>query len=171
MKKDQVILVDVNDKEIGIEEKIEAHRKAKLHRAFSVFLFDGDKILLQKRAKEKYHCGGLWTNTCCSHPAPGEAVDQAAIRRLQEELGIVTEEIREVGSILYYYPFSNGLTEYEFDHLFIGEYQGAYQINPDEVEALVWKSMHEIDEEIRLHPETYTPWFIIAYQQLKKYIR
>lgn len=159
---EQVILVDLQDRELGLAEKMQAHEKGLLHRAFSVFLFRGDAVLLQKRAKAKYHCGGLWTNTCCSHPRTGEAISQAAIRRLQEELNIVVESLREVTAFVYRYPFSNGLTEFEFDHVLVGEYDGGWIENPEEVEAVRWVELTQLLRDIRLQPERYTPWFITA---------
>ena len=120
-----VILVDENDAPIGIMEKIEVHQKALLHRAFSVFIFNSKgEMLLQKRANNKYHSPGLWTNACCSHPSPGQDTLEAATKRLQEEMGFTTA-IEKVFDFIYKAPFDNGLTEYEFDHVFIGTY-GCY---------------------------------------------
>lgn len=164
----EVILVDFDDNESGTMEKIEAHEKGRLHRAFSVFLIQGDKMLLQKRASDKYHCGGLWTNTCCSHPRPGEETKAAAVRRLEEELEIRIEpdELQEVHAILYRYPFENGLTEYEYDHLFIGEYQGEWGENPEEVDAVRWVEIDWLKQDVAAHPEDYTPWFLIALREV-----
>lgn len=161
MKK--VILVDMNDREIGTMEKMEAHEKARLHRAFSVFLFQGNQVLLQKRASSKYHCGGLWTNTCCSHPESGESVTDAAFRRLQEELGIQVDELREVHSFVYHHAFDNGLTEFEYDHVLVGEYDGSWMENPEEVDEVKWVDIDELKEDIASNPKKYTPWFIVAF--------
>lgn len=166
----EVILVDFNDREIGAMEKMEAHEKKRLHRAFSVFLVQDGKMLLQKRASDKYHCGGLWTNTCCSHPRPGEETKSAAVRRLKEELEITVEpeELEEVHSILYRYPFDNGLTEFEYDHLFVGEYHGTWVENPEEVDAVKWVEIEWLKKDIVEHAEKYTPWFIIALKEVLK---
>ena len=161
---DQLILVNMDDEEIGTASKEEVHEKGLLHRAFSVFLFNDDTLLLQKRALHKYHCGGLWTNTCCSHPRPGETVAAAATRRLHEELGIeLTEDaLHEVYSFVYRVPFANGLTEYEYDHVLVGEYSGTFQANPEEVADICRIRLNELKESMQTEPEKYTPWFIIA---------
>ena len=130
---DQLILVDEQDNPIGTCEKMEAHRKGLLHRAFSVFIFDAQgRMLLQQRALSKYHSGGLWTNACCSHPFPGEDNLTAATRRLQEELGFTTS-LRKAFDFYYRAAFDNGLTEHEFDHVFVGQYEGTLEVNPQEV--------------------------------------
>ena len=167
-----VVLVDMNDQMIGTEEKMKAHEKALLHRAFSVFLISGDKVLLQKRASHKYHCGGLWTNTCCSHPRKDERVLQAAARRLKEEMGIEMkeEELTEIHSFVYHYPFSNGLTEFEFDHVIVGEYDGEWINNPEEVDEVRWVLLEELQEDIRRNPVAYTPWFIVALGSVADYM-
>ena len=122
-------MVDTNDMSTGTMEKMEAHEKAILHRAFSVFIFNAKgELLLQQRATDKYHSGGLWTNSCCSHPRPGEDTLRAAYRRLREEMGFETE-LQKVFDFVYKASFENGLTEYEFDHVFVGEYDGI--IEPD----------------------------------------
>ena len=135
---EQVILVDEKDKEIGLEEKIKAHKEGKLHRAFSVFVFNQKgEMLLQRRALTKYHSGGLWTNTCCSHPRKGEDVDKAASRRLKEEMGFSCG-LKEVFSFIYKTGFDNGLMEHEFDHVFVGAYESEPKINPEEVAEYKW---------------------------------
>lgn len=161
----EVILVDMNDREIGREEKMKAHEQGKLHRAFSVFLFHGDRVLLQKRAASKYHCGGLWTNTCCSHPRAGETVKEAAMRRLKEELGIQTDDLKEVHSFVYHRVFDNGLTEFEYDHVLVGDYNGGWVMNPDEVDEVKWIQTAELLDDILKNPEAYTPWFIVAIKE------
>lgn len=170
MMTDSVVLVNEFDEEIGTMEKMEAHRKALLHRAFSVFIFNaGGEMLLQRRALTKYHSGGLWTNACCSHPRPGEAVGAAATRRLREELGFVTE-LEPAFSFTYKAPFDNGLTEYEFDHVLTGRYEGAIRPDPDEVCDYCFKSMDEIRSDLVSHPHKYTEWFRIAFPRLEDFM-
>lgn len=160
----QVVLVDESDREIGVMEKMEAHEKALLHRAFSVFIFDtAGRMLLQRRALSKYHSGGLWTNTCCSHPGPGETVKAAAERRLSEELGFSTE-LKKAFDFIYRADFDNGLTEYEFDHVFTGVYNGEPVPNPEEVLEVCWMSMDEVRADLTARPDVYTEWFKIAFQ-------
>src|SRR5690242_3143777 len=133
--KEQVILVDEHNNEIGIMDKQEAHEKAVLHRAFSVFIFNSEgKLLLQQRAASKYHSAGLWTNTCCSHPRPGEATLDGAHRRLEEEMGFDTE-LKEKFHFIYKAPFDNGLTEHELDFIYTGKFEGEPKLNLEEVQA------------------------------------
>lgn len=158
---EQVILVDENDRPLGTAEKLHAHREGLCHRAFSVFVFkDSTKqaILLQKRAKEKYHSPGLWTNTCCSHPRPDEETLLAAERRLKEELGI-TVQLQNIGQFHYIAHFDNGLTENEVDHVLIG-FMNDQAITPDplEVEDYRWITVEALQQELALHPEQFTPW-------------
>ncbi len=158
-KKEYVILVDKRDREKGIEEKIEAHKKCMLHRAFSILIFNSKcEILLQKRAKSKYHCGGLWTNACCSHPMPGENIENAAHRRLKEEMGFDCD-LEEIGSFIYKVKFENGLSEYEYDHVLLGFYDGKVKINKEEAEDYKWVSLENLEKDIKKNPELYTPWF------------
>ncbi len=165
MKK-KVILIDEKDKEIGEMEKIEAHKKGLLHRAFSVFIFNSKgEILLQKRSKEKYHSGGLWTNTCCSHPSPGEETMSSAKKRLKEEMGIETE-IKEVDSFIYRKEFENGLIEHEYDHIFVGFYEGKPLINREEVSDWKWVKEEDIKEDIKENPYKYTYWFVKFFKRL-----
>jgi isopentenyl-diphosphate delta-isomerase len=167
----EVILVNENDEQIGVMEKIAAHEKALLHRAFSVFIFNSEGLLLlHKRAASKYHSPGLWTNACCSHPMPGETTDNAAIRRLYEELGFITP-IKKAFHFTYQAPFDNGLTEYEFDHVYVGEYDGAIQTDADEVDCCRFVDLDEIEKEILSTPASYTPWFLIAFPILKEWMR
>lgn len=164
---DSVVLVNEHDEEIGTMEKMEAHRKALLHRAFSVFIFnDRGEMLLQRRALKKYHSGGLWTNACCSHPRPGEQTGAAATRRLREELGFVTR-LEPAFSFTYKAPFDNGLTEHEFDHVLTGHYNGGIRPNPDEVDDYCYKTMGEIRSDLSDHPHKYTEWFRIAFPRLE----
>lgn len=154
-----VILVDQADRPVGRMEKQETHRKGLLHRAFSVFLLDGSKLLIQRRALDKYHCGGLWSNTCCSHPAPGEPVLSAAERRLDEELGIKNARLRELDTFLYRAAFPNGLTEHELDHVLLGEYSGPVRPDPREIAQVRWIDLEELQRDLQAFPQWYTPWF------------
>ena len=165
-----VILVDESDREVGVMEKMEVHQKALLHRAFSVFIFNANgDMLLQKRAITKYHSGGLWTNACCSHPSPGMLTELAAAKRLQEEMGFRTQ-LTKAFDFIYKAPFDNGLTEHEFDHVFIGSYDGEIIPNPAEVGDYHYRSMAAIEEELSSHPEQYTVWFKIAFKQVAAYL-
>lgn len=164
-----VVLVDEQDNEVGAMEKMEAHRKALLHRAFSVFIFNSaGEMLLQQRAQHKYHSGGLWTNACCSHPFPGETPGQAATRRLMEEMGFETP-VSKAFTFLYKAAFDNGLTEHEFDHVFVGEYNGEIQPNPDEVMDFAYRSIAEIEASLQSHPFQYTAWFHLAFPKVKEW--
>lgn len=163
---EQVILVDESDHPIGVMEKMEAHEKALLHRAFSVFLFnDKGEMLLQRRAFTKYHSGGLWTNACCSHPRPGETNLAAAQRRTMEELGIAPV-IEHKFSFLYKAAFDNGLTEHEFDHVFMGEWNDVVHLNPEEVDEVRYLTIDAIKTDLHENPEAYTAWFKIAFDQV-----
>ena len=167
MKQENVILVDANDTIIGSMEKYEAHEKGLLHRAFSVFLFnDHDQLLLQQRALDKYHCGGLWTNSCCSHQRLGESNLNAANRRLMEELHIKATELYDAFSFVYNAQFDNGLTEHEFDHVLIGKFNGESDFNPAEIAAVQYMDQQQIDEEIMRSPEKFTPWFRLSYKRV-----
>ena len=166
---EQVILVDECDCELGFMEKMEAHEKALLHRAFSVFIFnDRGDMLLQQRALSKYHSGGLWTNACCSHPRPNEETLAAATRRLQEEMGFTTD-IQKVFDFTYKAAFDNGLTEHEFDHVFVGTFNGSIIANENEVAACEYKSMKEIEAELSSLNDQYTAWFHIAFPKVYKW--
>jgi len=165
MAEEQVILVDKNDNQIGLMPKMEAHEKALLHRAFSVFTFnDKGELLLQQRAADKYHSPLLWTNTCCSHQRNGETSLEAGKRRLQEEMGF-TCELEEVFSFIYKAPFDNGLTEHELDHVMIGSYNENPIINPEEVESFKWMTLEEVKVDMELQPEIYTVWFTIIFNE------
>ncbi|MFL3660876.1 MAG: isopentenyl-diphosphate Delta-isomerase [Polaribacter sp.] len=166
---EHVILVDINDQKIGLMEKIEAHEKALLHRAFSVFIFnEKGELMLQQRAASKYHSPLLWTNTCCSHQRDGESNIKAGRRRLQEEMGFVTD-ITEVFSFIYKAPFDNGLTEHEFDHVMIGKYEGTPNLNKEEAASYKWMPLADVKKSIEKNPEIYTEWFkIIFYKSYEK---
>jgi len=170
MEEEQVILVNENNEQIGLMPKLEAHEKAVLHRAFSVFVFnDANELMLQQRALGKYHSPALWTNTCCSHQRDGESNIEAGKRRLQEEMGFVTE-LEESISFIYKAPFDNGLTEHEYDHILIGKYNQTPSINADEVAAWKWMPLEAIKEDIANHPETYTAWFKIIFDKFYQHI-
>ncbi|WP_439129363.1 isopentenyl-diphosphate Delta-isomerase [Polaribacter sp.] len=163
--KEQVILVDENDKPVGLMEKIEAHEKALLHRAFSVFIFnEKGELMLQQRAASKYHSPLLWTNTCCSHQREGETNIEAGKRRLQEEMGFSTD-LKEVFSFIYKAPFDNGLTEHELDHVMIGYYNEAPKLNSVEAEAYKWMPLEEVKKDIEENPQIYTAWFKIIFKK------
>jgi len=165
---EEVVLVNENDVAIGTMEKLEAHEKGLLHRAFSVFIFnDKNELLLQRRALTKYHSAGLWTNTCCSHPRPNENTLNAANRRLVEEMGIETELIFKT-SFIYKTKFDNGLTEHEFDHIFFGTSNANPTINTEEVDSFVWMSVETLKQKINLKPNEFTSWFKIAVKKLFK---
>ncbi len=164
--KEEVILVDELDNAIGTMEKIEAHEKGVLHRAFSVFIFNSDgELLLQQRAVTKYHSAGLWTNTCCSHPRPNETTLSAAHRRLKEEMGI-TAELEHKTNFIYKTVFDNSLTEHEFDHVYFGKCSQKPKIDPNEVESYAWLRPEKIMADIAANPTKYTSWFKIAMEKL-----
>ena len=165
-----VILVDEHDNPIGTMGKMEVHEKALLHRAFSIFIFnDKEEMLLQKRAAGKYHSPGLWTNTCCSHPGPGEDTLPAAQKRLEDEMGFTTP-LSKAFSFVYKAFFENGLTEYEYDHVFTGTYNGLIQPNSHEVSDYCYQPLDEIKENIKTHPDHFTEWFKIALPKLEEYL-
>lgn len=168
MVKDLVVLVDKNDRQVGVMEKMEAHKKALLHRAVSVFIInDKHEWILQRRASEKYHSSGLWTNTCCTHPFPNETNKDAAIRRLNEEMGMQTE-LSKVFDFIYKEKLDNELTEYELDHVFVGVSNATPQPNSDE--ASEWKtlSFEALDNDIKTNPENFTVWFRKIYKDVAR---
>ncbi len=170
MKEEQVILVNENDEKIGLMPKQEAHEKGVLHRAFSVFVFNGkNELLLQQRALHKYHSPGLWTNTCCSHQRDGETSLNAGKRRLFEEMGFSTD-LKETTSFIYKAPFDNGLTEHELDHILIGIFEGIPQINPEEVASWKWMDLEEVKNDIQNNPEIYTAWFKIIFDKFYQHL-
>jgi len=165
MIEEQVILVNEKDEQIGTMPKLEAHEKAVLHRAFSVFILnDAGELLLQQRAASKYHSPMLWTNTCCSHQREGESNIEAGKRRMQEEMGFVTE-LKEVFSFIYRAPFDNGLTEHELDHVMVGVYNEDPEINLDEVDDFKWMTLETVKTDMKTHPEMYTEWFKIIFKE------
>lgn len=166
-----VILVDEQDNPLGTMGKMEVHEKALLHRAFSIFVFNEKaELLLQKRALNKYHSAGLWTNTCCSHPKPGEDTAAAAQKRLQEEMGFTTP-LQKAFSFLYKAPFDNGLTEHEFDHVYIGSFSGLIQPDPNEVSDYCYLPVSEINAKVQSHPQQFTEWFKIALPKIEAYLK
>jgi isopentenyl-diphosphate delta-isomerase len=168
---EQVVLVDAKDNPVGTMEKMEAHEKGVLHRAFSVFIFNGKgELMLQQRALTKYHSPGLWTNTCCSHPREHENVAQAAHRRLQEEMGFDCK-IEKVFEFTYKADVGQGLTEHEFDHVFIGHYEHEPAINPAEVHDWKFMNLQAVKKDIEDNPGLYTVWFRIAFDQVLKQVK
>ena len=167
----EVILVNENDEPLGSMEKMEAHEKGLLHRAFSVFVFNKNgEMLLQQRATDKYHSPGLWTNTCCSHPMPGEETIDAAHRRLFEEMGFDTA-LKSAFSFTYKTAFENGLTEHELDHVFIGDYDGEIIPNHQEVKDFRFMKIEALKENIQHNEQIYTSWFKIAFPKLEEYLK
>ena len=161
-----VILVDENDTELGLMPKMEAHEKGVLHRAFSVFVFNQKgEVMLQQRAYEKYHSGGLWTNTCCSHPRKDETVLEAAHRRMEEEMGFDCELVKQF-HFIYNRKLDKGLTEHELDHVVFGKFDGKPNLNPEEVAAYKWVNMQELKTDIQNNPEIYTEWFKICFDEV-----
>jgi len=171
MKEELVILVNENDEQIGLMPKMEAHEKAVLHRAFSVFVFNNkNQLMLQQRAAHKYHSPLLWTNTCCSHQRDGESNIEAGVRRLDEEMGF-TCDLEEKTSFIYKAPFDNGLTEHELDHVMVGYYNDNPKINKEEVESFKYMTVEEVKDDMALKPEIYTEWFKIIFEKFYDYIK
>ena len=163
---EEVILVSPQDEEIGYMEKMEAHQLGLLHRAFSVFLFNSKgEMLLQKRALSKYHSGGLWTNACCSHPRKGETIEQAASRRTREELGC-EPELQKIHSFIYKAALDNNLTEHEFDHVLVGNYEGEMNLNVNEVSEIAYLPIQQIRQEMNEQPDKFTVWFKIIFEEV-----
>ena len=166
-----MILVNAKDEPIGLMPKMEAHERALLHRAFSVFIMNSrGETMLQQRAGDKYHSPLLWTNTCCSHQREGESNIEAGKRRLMEEMGFTTE-LRELFSFIYKAPFDNGLTEHELDHVMIGYYEEDPEINPLEVADWKWMFPEEVKSDIDVHPDRYTEWFKIIFDRFYDHIK
>ncbi|PZQ89369.1 MAG: isopentenyl-diphosphate delta-isomerase [Flavobacterium johnsoniae] len=170
MTEEKVILVNERDEQIGLMPKLEAHEKAELHRAFSIFILNSrNEVMLQQRASQKYHSPLLWTNTCCSHQREGESNIQAGNRRLMEEMGFSTE-LKELFHFIYKAPFDNGLTEHELDHVMVGYFDGEPVINPEEVENWKWMDIDAIKEDMQMHPEKYTVWFKIIFDEFYHFL-
>jgi len=167
----EVILVTPQDEAIGVMEKMEAHQKGLLHRAFSVFIFDKEgRMLLQQRAPQKYHGAYLWTNACCSHPRWDETVEDAATRRLQEELGFTTP-LQKIFSFTYKAAVENNLVEHEYDHVFAGEYDGEIRMNSEEVCNVAYHDLASVKQLLQEQPERFTAWFRIAFPQIEAWWR
>lgn len=163
---ERVILVDRKDKQIGTEEKMKAHLEAKLHRAFSIYIFNSKgELLIQQRALGKYHCPGIWANTCCSHPRPGENMEEATHRRLIEEMGF-DAELKETMKFIYTIKFDNGLTENEFLHVLTGKADVLPKINPEEVNGWKWIHIPELKKDIKENPEKYAYWFKMTIEKM-----
>jgi isopentenyl-diphosphate delta-isomerase len=163
-----LILVDEENNQIGIGEKMAVHRQGALHRCFSIFVFnDKNQLLLQKRSQSKYHSGGLWTNTCCGHPIDGEPVEKAAHRRLAEEMGFDTD-MKEAFSFIYKAKLNSGLTEHEYDHVFVGRYTGVVTPNPEEADGFEWEDIDFVMSDMDTNPERYTVWSKIAFRELTR---
>ncbi len=168
---ERVILVDENDNPIGTEEKLAAHQQGKLHRAFSIYVFNREgQLMLQKRHSSKYHSGGLWTNTCCSHPRVGEKLDDAVHRRLNDEMGFDCE-LKEAFSFIYEVKLDKGLTEHEYLHVFTGNYEGEPKINPEEAEGWKCVGLDELQADIRKNPGNYTKWFQLTIDRLAEHVK
>ena len=167
MHKENIILVDKSDNQVGQGEKMAVHREGKLHRAFSIFILNSKReLFLQKRAEEKYHSGGLWTNTCCGHPRAGEDLMAAAHRRLKEEMGFDTD-LHEKFSFIYRVELDD-LTENEFDHVIVGYYENEPIPNPEEVSDWKWISVEDLKEDIKSNPDDYTYWFKVALDEIDR---
>ncbi|MBI2583072.1 MAG: isopentenyl-diphosphate Delta-isomerase [Candidatus Aenigmarchaeota archaeon] len=164
---ESLVLVDEKDREIGIEEKIKAHKEGKLHRAFSIFVFNSKgEMLITRRAKSKYHWSGFWSNACCSHPRPGEPLEKAAHRRLKEELGFDCG-LKKAFDFIYKVKFENGLFEHEFDHVFIGKFDGKPSPDKEETDGWKWIPLGELKKEIA-DSAKYTPWFQIMVKKMQE---
>lgn len=165
--RNKVILVDHNDREIGIMDKLPAHLEGVLHRAFSVFVFnDNMELLMQCRANSKYHSGGLWSNTCCSHPMPGESLFTAAHRRMKEELGL-TVELKKAGAFVYKARINDRITEYELDHVLFGISNDLPRINPSEVKEWAYWPTAVIERKLKEQPFLFTAWFRLIFPAIK----
>lgn len=170
MIEENVILVNEKDEQIGLMPKLEAHEKAALHRAFSVFVLNNkNELMLQQRAKHKYHSPLLWTNTCCSHQREGETNVEAGVRRLREEMGFETK-LTELFHFIYKAPFDNGLTEHELDHVMIGRYEENPVINKEEVEDWKWESIEAVKADIAANTDNYTVWFRIIFEKFYHFL-
>ncbi len=164
---EHVVLVNENDQVLGTMEKLQAHLEGKLHRAFSVFLFNDKKeLMLQQRAFSKYHSGGLWSNTCCSHPRRGEDIVDAGKRRLHEELGIEAD-VKHAFSFIYRAELDHDMIEHELDHVLIGKYDAIEDFNPEEVADVKFMSLLELQKDLKENPDIYTAWFRIIFDRVK----
>ena len=164
--KEELILVNENDEPVGVEEKITAHLNGVLHRAFSLFIFNSSgQLLLQKRTSTKYHSQGLWSNTCCGHPRPGESIEQASRRRLQEEMGFDCV-VHKVFEFVYRVQLDDDFSEHEYDHVLVGKFDGPPTPNNDEVDDWKWTDLATLQHDIQAHPDSYTYWFRLSLDKL-----
>ena len=164
-----VVLVDQNDHEIGFEEKLKAHQQGLLHRAFSIFIINSkEEMLIQQRALKKYHSGGLWTNACCSHPRPGEKIEDAAHRRLQEEMGFDCQLTKAFDFVYKVHFEKDDIYEHEYDHVFFGKSDAIVKPDQNEVENFTWITLNKLTNEVKHHPERYTYWFTISLDKVIK---
>jgi len=164
--REEVILVDAHDEQVGTAEKLDAHRKGILHRAFSILIFNSKgEMMLQQRAKTKYHCGGLWSNACCGHPRPGETVEKAAKRRLMEEMSFVCE-LSKIFEYVYRVKLDKGMNEHEFLHVYKGVFDGVPKLNPVEADDWKWMDVNELKKDVNLNPKNYSPWFKLTLERL-----
>ncbi len=171
---EKIIKVDLNDNKIGEIEKLDAHKTPVLHRAFSVFLYDGDKLLLQKRAKNKYHSGGLWANSCCSHPRADKTFLQSVFSRLDFELGIKTElDLKELFTFTYLTQFSSNLYEYELDHVLVAQYNSSCKIdfNTSEIAEMKWVTIEDLKKDLENNPLSYASWFLICAPKVIEHLK
>ena len=169
MIEELLILVNKNDDETGLLDKLSVHREGLLHRAFSVFIFNSRKeLLLQQRAFGKYHSAGLWSNTCCSHPRAGESITYAISRRLQEEMGMVCDTQFQF-KFIYQHQFENGLTEHECDHVYFGSTNQQPVTNEEEVRDYKYISLAELEEQIHQYPDQFTAWLKICLPMVKEH--
>ena len=167
---EHVVLIDRDDQEIGLMEKMQAHENGLLHRAFSVFLFNKKgEMLLQKRAECKYHSPLQWTNACCSHPRENESYLDAANRRIKEELGITTD-LSHKFHFIYKANVGQNLWEHELDHVFVGEYEGEFNLNKEEVAEVKYISLEDLDRDMTASPENYTEWFKIILAEYRNHL-
>ncbi len=166
-----LVLVDIFDNEVGYMEKISTHKAKRLHRAFSLFVINGSKMLIQKRAAGKYHSGGLWANACCSHPRQGEDLVEAVISRAKDEIGIEITEPKKLFDFIYYSEYNNGITEYELDNVFLVEYSGAIIPNPEEVDEVKWIGIDELAQDLIDNPSKYCTWFLNCAPRVIKYLK
>ncbi len=171
MNTEKIILVDINDNEIGSDTKENVHKNGMLHRAFSVFIFNSkNEMLIQKRQINKYHSGGLWANACCSHPRKGEDLEYSTIRRMIEELGFSCP-VEEAFHFIYRTDFNDDLAEYEYDHVFYGFYDGNIRLNEDEASEFRFISIEELEKELTYNSKAYSSWFIIAAPKMLEIIK